>query len=477
MKPMRTRVRSARERDWSAGPERHHIGVHMTIRAGRVVAAALLVVAGVFPVVVGSPTASARPAEPAAHGLHQATPTTAGDNADADACLTMDCYRAAVGPTFLESQDALLRFNAALNANPAVATGFAGTVDDPTSRSVAVYWAGSIPASLDLDALSQQYGVSVSVVSWPVDRNTLNSTALKVANALRLNPVDGFRVTSVGGFNGSFGGLSVAGVYDQAKAGEIVPLVAGAVSLLTNLPVRILNQDAGNGSGRYNDTSPFDGGDLVANAGDVCSTGFSFLYGTIDKVSTARHCVDVPYHAYSNSGTNYGGSVATSGEGQARILVADGIGYVWDGTTLGSVQQERVADSVIVSVGDRICDDGANGGLHCNLLVNTVDTTWFDGQGTAEYIDHANRTSDGASFIQGDSGGPVIMPIANSSDVHAVGMGQEWIAPDLEPNCGYTPKIANTANKCTSDFGFSPVWRIIAGLEHDNGRTVALDTN
>lgn len=109
--------------------------------------------------------------------------------------------------------------------------------------------------------------------------------------------------------------------------------------------------------------------------------------------------------------------------------------------------------------------------MHCNLLVGGA-TSYNDG--TSSQTAHTvKRTSDGPAGIQGDSGGPVIMPIANSDAVHAYGMVEGGFHTNYAPNCGTVKNSDFNQDACQQGLYITSIPDILAGLRA-NGRTVQL---
>lgn len=113
-----------------------------------------------------------------------------------------------------------------------------------------------------------------------------------------------------------------------------------------------------------------------------------------------------------------------------------------------------------VSLGDYVCTSGGNSGVHCNIEVISLRRWWNDGWGGAWQIEGYQRTAGQYAAIQGDSGGPVLMPRANGT-VGAVGMIQAVLNADTN---GCAPARDLGSNVCSPDVLFTSTRTIANSL-------------
>ena len=172
-----------------------------------------------------------------------------------------------------------------------------------------------------------------------------------------------------------------------------------------------------------------------------------------------RHCKG-PYRARNSKSTSYpyGKSYLNSADGAASLLNSRGNGFVFDGAWNSSKGHRRPVEKIQDSgIGSLLCTSGGNSGIHCNLKVVHM-WRWFNdgtGHGPVATIEAVQQTPGKIAVIQGDSGGPVLIPYANGK-VGAVGMIQGAADAYMTGSaCGSAHDLGN--NICSKSVTFSSI--------------------
>lgn len=344
-------------------------------------------------------------------------------------------------------------------ANAAIPDAVDGQIDGSTSL---LHWILSADSESRGFLLADIGGPSSVTVFWksinPSDRAALEAEAAKLNLDLSIRParysaqefmdaqkeaVEGARKFSSRGFvvSGTDGltaegaargaGIRLVGHFDERIPAEARHLLEADIKATTAGAAKIGVEDVAESrvrvarTTRVTDVPAFNSGGLMRNPnnGKICSSGFSVNINGVSHITTARHCVDVPYRADSLSSSVYSTSLGSlSGDGAARALDASGSAYMfigsWSDTTGPRLLTHGFWD---VSTGSVICSSGANSGQHCNLRVTNMYVWEDDGYGAFANIRAA--ASSGIATIQGDSGGPVFYT-NGSGYSYAVGMVQ-----------------------------------------------------
>ncbi|MEV5507873.1 S1 family peptidase [Streptomyces orinoci] len=203
------------------------------------------------------------------------------------------------------------------------------------------------------------------------------------------------------------------------------PLSDDAISSGGSAQPHLTNGAAASGAMRKHDAPPWYGGAALRNpSGGICSSGFAVTdsHGN-NMLTTAKHCdgKDGYWHTWEG-----GDDVGVSDHLQSNALVdtvgialhdpADG--YLYDGEANRTDGYAKpVTGYGHNNVGDYVCTDGANGGVHCNVVLSKVDVgvTGADG-GYRPVTDLGYATdwpSHGVAAVNGDSGGPVFVGANN----------------------------------------------------------------
>ncbi len=191
------------------------------------------------------------------------------------------------------------------------------------------------------------------------------------------------------------------------------------------------------GSSRIQDSAPWRGGSLFATTGDsgkavYCSRGFGVVSKTtkIQYMLAARHCFggknqslrtfqnrnQMGYwmpKSYYNSATNDVSLTIPSG-GVVRNSV-----YYGNPTTSKAYQVTSVG---VNTVGLRVCTNGANSGLHCNVVIRKGPHQVYDGNKIYENVVSGWKDNNQIVVAQGDSGGPVVSAVNSSGTLQGFGI-------------------------------------------------------
>ncbi|MFK0289817.1 hypothetical protein ACIQU6_04890 [Streptomyces sp. NPDC090442] len=250
------------------------------------------------------------------------------------------------------------------------------------------------------------------------------------------------------------------------------------------------------GPTRHNDLAPWYGGSALHNpAGGICASGF----GVLDRhgnylLTTANHCDGSDHQWWTwgegEAGVNghpVGKSTRASNSWDNKFTDTVGIslhgehaaGYLYDGT---AKQIDGYAKPVVGlghnNVGDYVCEDGANGGVHCNIKITRSDYyQWLHGFLVLTDSAYATaQTADGIAGVNGDSGSPVFAGVNGYSADEARGtltaFDQRVSCPATEnENTVLDGHLPGRQPQCFRGMYFVPIeftlavmkWRLLTG--------------
>lgn len=363
-----------------------------------------------------------------------------------------------------ENQDKLFSYGDWLaGQNEATDLGFVATVNDANGLSVKLLWEEDRLGAADFyKEEAEARGLNVSVIPRKYSLQELESTAERLMDDAAALADSGFQVDTVTGLQEDVDGVEL-NLIPKAASASARTLTSSVQKVANNLadkfPVDVKVSVAGEeeatipAAGRNSDSSPFYAGGVMSSSGGGCSAGFAMKYAGVNRITTARHC-NKSYKTLN--GKSYGSTVKTNHAGQARILSGKGAGRTWDGAWNDSKGfNKRVTGYRDVSLGDFVCTNGANSGVHCNVKVTAMKVAWDDGYGggAANNIKAVQQSSKNIAAIQGDSGGPVIYPNGTGT-VGAVGMIQAISGTALTGTaCGSVRSLGK--NKCSKTVLFT----------------------
>jgi hypothetical protein len=172
---------------------------------------------------------------------------------------------------------------------------------------------------------------------------------------------------------------------------------------------------------RSTDAAPWNGGAALLNpipGGGICSSGFGVkdAHGH-SLITAARHCNGGNGRWRTWNGGSGGAPVGTTSSVEQSLnddtvgisLTAPTSGRLYDGAAnLKSPYTKPVVGWGHNNVGERVCEDGANGGIHCGLTIRRTDfgITGSNGRYRPD-VDQADSAVPNVAGVNGDSGGPV----------------------------------------------------------------------
>lgn len=342
----------------------------------------------------------------------------------------LDEYVKSVGNTNLDNQKKLMDLKSWIMQLPGIdEAGYIDQVNDSMTLSTKLLWHGDSSLQGTVLEESLRRGITATVEN----RSQSLPEIKNAAEVLWAHEQDfealGFKLASVVGVTAAPGPIVIQGSNKgQMRTEPGTEQVRDLATQVTGLPISVeLGHEATPAFGRSTDSAPFYAGGYMRSSADgtVCSTGFSLSLGGVNRATTARHCSSVPYAARDNAATSYGTTQALSTDGAGRILSSAGGGRMFDGAWNDSTGYNKpVWGFADVSLGDGICTSGGNSGVHCNINVTSMYEYVNDGFGVFSTIRGEVNGPLGIAAMEGDSGGPVLVPYTNGY-VGAAGMIQQ----------------------------------------------------
>lgn len=408
-------------------------------------------------------------------------PARAGLAAKADktnVASSADAWLASMPIGFAENQDILVQFNGWLAQQPSIhEAGYVASIHDATSRSITLLWNGqnSVPDAVTRRALTD--GIVLTTKPWLLSYAQIQ-TAVQTLAAQNRNffGAVGFNLADIVGIDPSFQGVSIEGTFNSSVGSVAADQLAVQAQALVGVPVRVVtNVSAGPATGRDNDHPAVNAGGYMisASTGYTCSSGFAIEISGVTHTTTARHCTYTDYVARDAAGNQYAsGSSTVVNPGAARYLGGAGSAYCWDGAYDQEGFQKKVVDFADPAIGTLVCTDGGNSGVHCNVQVTSLMVLWDDGNGPTETIKGIQQNVGDIAVIQGDSGGPVIVPVLPclfgiACRVRAVGMIQAFVGSQATGSfCGRVHDTGSDANPniCSDGVLFTSMRTIVSGI-------------
>ena len=388
--------------------------------------------------------------------LTLAPPASASPDGKSDpsGSTPIDAYSAEVGNDFLDNQQKLQDFKAwIITQSGWEEYGYIDQVNDANSLSTRLLWSGTSPFLDRVSAEALGRGINLTVEQRPQPLPAIKATAEKIAAAKSLLRTAGFDVQVISGVRADSAEIVVQGYIDPLKTVDLGK-IRELASSIAGSQVGVEKVDKVLPATRSNDTEPFNSGAYMRNTsnGRVCSTGFALWMNSRSYTTTAQHCNDTPYTARDNSYTWIGGTSNYEGGAQSRVLVTGGSKWMYDGAWDNAAGYSKAVQQFAdLSLDDWVCTSGGNSGVHCGIQVTSMYNLWWDGISEAYNIGAYQRNVGQYAAIQGDSGGPVLVPYANGN-VGAAGMIQA--VPGGDTN-GCAPAHDLGANKCSPTVFFT----------------------
>jgi hypothetical protein len=323
--------------------------------------------------------------------------------------------------------------------------GFSEIVVNPDTNHLRLYWKGTPPQRVKSILANLPKGVTADVLPARYSKAELHAARAKLVSGgkmvdLHVTPGGAaLRITSIAlAADGS--GLKVG--YDEdlgvGKRNLVDPLSASArqgrsnsvqalTAELTGVSTKAVYQPLSKDLSRQNDSSPWFGGSAIkSSTASICSSGFAVKYQGSYALTIAYHCVGTGSNSWSTFGGTYIGNsgVPTTSSGTAigvdtdLLFPSSGVtgGYLFDGLPdLTTAYEKPVTGWGHNYMGDYLCTDGANSGVHCNVKITELDTSVVGANGANRPdvdLGMQQSTSDIAAQ-DGDSGGPVFAGVNN----------------------------------------------------------------
>jgi hypothetical protein len=337
--------------------------------------------------------------------------------------------------------------------------GYVASVDVPDAAAVTVYVHGGQSLTARTRALATKHHVHLTVRSWPFSMAELDAAARQGLAAMR---AAGSAAIDVTAFSPDYAGITVRVPAGTGGSIRLASFSRPSNSSVGGVPVRVQEGSAGAAASRDSDFSPYNAGDAMFaqnhRHSHPCTTGFSVRYKRHNYVTTAQHCRQAGYRTLNDDTRKFGRTKKYSKTGQVRMMTATGGTKMWTGPWFGG-SVRTVVGARVVSIGDQVCASGANSGTHCGITIDGTDL-FNDGQSTGKVL--TGSVKKGIATMEGDSGGPVYVPVPHSSTkVYAVGMIQEFLNSEEGIDCG----VHYTAGLCAPSVGFTPIGQTLSGLK------------
>ncbi|MFI1769807.1 hypothetical protein ACH41H_48645 [Streptomyces sp. NPDC020800] len=350
--------------------------------------------------------------------------------------------------------------------------GFTEIEVDPDHNQLRLHWKGTPPQRIATILAHLPSGVTATIVSARYSKAELHTARAKLlpggkpANLRIPSTTTPIRITSIGGaVDGSGLDITYADAPSPNTATPTDPLAPAArqdrsreVKALTDRLTGIntaasykappaeaarpaapasrpvaASPNAGSIT-RQQDFAPWTGGSALKNpTGGICSSGFGVknVRGE-DLLTTAYHC-----GGGNGIWSTYAGNDVVGGSDGSELYQADDVqgmylpkprlsGYLYDGAAkLNYYYGKPVTGWGHNNVGDYVCEDGANGGVHCNVKIAKTDigTSGVGGfwRPITDLAYATSLTPDGIAGVNGDSGAPVFAGANNYTTDEARG--------------------------------------------------------
>ncbi|WP_369386321.1 hypothetical protein AB5J72_00910 [Streptomyces sp. CG1] len=328
--------------------------------------------------------------------------------------------------------------------------GFAEVEVDPNHSHLRLYWKGAPPQRVAHILAHLPHGVTAEVDPARYSKTELHAARAKLLSSLAsmnlrvAGTAAAVRITSIGpAVDGS--GLEVG--YDSATRtasgllaggqGKMSQQVAAAAGQRAGVHVAAIHRlQSVDLASRQHDRSPWTGASALSNpTGGICSGSFGVKNAQGQyMLTTAYHCAPAAVGRWT---TWWGGDLVGTTDATQRSAQDDVVGIklpsqrlsgrLYDGP---ASRTDGYAKPLIGwghnNVGDYVCTDGANGGVHCGVRIAQTDIgVTGPNHIYRPDVDLAYATSatpGGVAAINGDSGGPVFTSVRNHTADEARGI-------------------------------------------------------
>lgn len=373
-----------------------------------------------------------------------------------DYLMTAEQSAATDQGVIIHNQDMISQLSDALVPDEPAPTGFAGTVSNPATGSLDVWWKGEIPTKLQ-----------VQIDQFPELRVTVHRATFSQFELTR----------AIESHRSALQGVDLAFPREDGSAIVLThapdtQIDSASLGDLLGYPViAAVDQPAVNTTGgRQADVPDRTGGAMMitrfsSTSVGYCSTGFAVLKGAYGYLLSAAHC-DWDSGGFAHHDL-YNGASALMAHAADTLAAPDVDSMLINATggTQGmvyvggpwSTTKKKVAGTVTNNVGDSVSTSGANSGRHTGL--NIVNDAY---PGTCPthactLIVASNPGGVDASVIGGDSGGPVFTTRSDDR-VNARGIIVQGAQPVTCPPYVYFPGwYDSTHPKCFNNVRYVPI--------------------
>ncbi|NQX35069.1 hypothetical protein [Herbiconiux sp. VKM Ac-2851] len=380
-------------------------------------------------------------------------------------------FIAEVGQEFIDNQRILGEFKGWILEQPGVEqSGYIDQVNDAAHLATRLLWFGDDPLKAAALDHASSLGIEASVEQRPQPLSAINSTSARIFDRSGERAAAGFALSSVVGVQAESSTIQVEGELTSLSGSP--DDIVRRLSEIAGAPVSIVidhRVDLAIAT-RWDDSSPFYAGGYMKSSHGLCSSGFAARYASANHATTARHC-NPGSGGYTARGgwASYGVVIATTADAALNVLSGTGAGRTFDNEwNNGSGFSKSVLNVFTVGLNDRICTSGGNSGVNCNVKVTAMSVYIDDGHGYFSTIRGVQQNAAHIAAIQGDSGGPVLMPYGGSWDqrVGAVGILQA-VENGASGGCGSVHDAGS--NLCSRTVLFSSIQTaLIHGGLHAN---------
>ncbi len=353
-------------------------------------------------------------------------------------------------------------------------SGYVESVNEATTTSVTLLWAGA-PNAMQAAVLAEAQRRTITATV--VQRQYTKSQLEQAANAALASATSGsgvfanFTIGTATAISSNFDGVVITGQHKSNPADTAAADLALSQQATQALGVAVKVQTAAlpvpTATSRTTDTPPYNAGGYFWPG---CSTGFALRYNGVNYTTMARHCTDY-YKPYDISTNKLISTKFDTKDGGAKLLNATGSARMFYGNYNSTSKATVVVDPLTgsgrnVKPGDYVCTSGGNSGTHCGSgakqKVIGSTNSFNDGKGYLSTL-YADRIDGGLAAVNGDSGGPIYQN-KTATQVYAVGMiqavqtGQGLTAP-----CGATRVAATSCSRRVLYTSINTIIRSVPG--------------
>lgn len=313
--------------------------------------------------------------------------------------------------------------------------GYVGLKLKPETKA-ADLWLSEDPSPELIEVLRDSKGFNVTLHKSPFTEAQLEGAIEKINELVRSSTVPGGIVLSSSSAREDGRGVDLT--IDVASK---VPDLNWVSSLSEYLSVPVfIDPDKTNielTSTRLEDSAPWRGGSLFSTTDaydglSFCSQGFGVQSKVTDiqYMLTARHCfrnksqiLKTPQNSITmgtwNPATYYNSPINDAALTIPQQGVVRNSVYYGNLTTSNAYQVTSVGDN---TVGLKVCTNGANSGLHCDVVIRQGPHSAYAAGMVYNNVVTGSKSNNQVTAVQGDSGGPVVSQLGSSGRLQGFGI-------------------------------------------------------